>query len=487
MRTALSIRDTPDCTSPTLPELDVVAGGGALGRAGGAPAVWALAVIWCAEDPERVGELLIVSPSGERVFGRGGDAFAGEQPKLLLARDRPGGLERAAPLALARLSRAQVAIRPEAEGAELAVRNVGRLPMLCNGVPAAEARLGRGDVLQLGRQIAFVCVRRPAWIPPMPAEPDYPWPSFGEPDRHGIVGESPAAWEIRRQVAFIAARPGHVLVTGASGSGKELVARALHATSGRGGRPLVSRNAATFPETLIDAELFGNARNYPNAGMRERPGLVGQAAGSTLFLDEIGALPEVLQTRLLRVLDSGEYQQLGDAGLRRADFRLVAATNQPDGLRLDLAARFAFRIDLPDLNARPEDVPLLARHLLREAGQEGRGPSPELARRLVQHAYTGNVRELRSILWRCIQHARGPELEWVGAPPPPAPGPGGPAPASPPSRPVDPRTLAPAEIQACIDRERGVLERVWPKLGLRSRFALHRLIRKHRLVVERDR
>ena len=113
---------------------------------------------------------------------------------------------------------------------------------------------------------------------------------------------------------------------------------------------MISRNAASFPETLIDAELFGNARNYPNPGMPERPGL----------------------------LDSGEYQRLGESRPRKADFRLVAATNRPDSyLKEDVLARLRIRVEVPDLNARREDIPLVARHLLRRIARN----DPELARR----------------------------------------------------------------------------------------------------------
>src|SRR5262249_46286359 len=151
---------------------------------------------------------------------------------------------------------------------------------------------------------------------------------FGRADADGFVGESPAAWDLRDRLAFIGPQAGHVLLVGESGVGKELAARALHARSRRSRRPLVSRNAATLPEALIDAELFGHARDYPNAGMPERAGLVGEADGGTLFLDEIGELPEARQAHLLRLLDGGEYQRLGDPRVRRADVRFIAATNR---------------------------------------------------------------------------------------------------------------------------------------------------------------
>src|SRR5262249_52388775 len=154
------------------------------------------------------------------------------------------------------------------------------------------------------------------------------------------------AWELRREIALLGSSEEHVLILGESGSGKELVARALHASSRRSTKPLIARNAATFPAGLVDAELFGTAANYPNTGSPERPGLFGQARGSTLFLDEIGELPQDLQAHLLRVLDgAGEYQRLGESRSRTADVRLIGATNRSiDALKIDFAARFKLRL-----------------------------------------------------------------------------------------------------------------------------------------------
>src|SRR6185436_8690780 len=138
------------------------------------------------------------------------------------------------------------------------------------------------------------CVRRRAWVHSLGSRaPSMP---FGTADPHGMVGESPVAWEFRRQIAFVAPRPDHVLIVGESGTGKELAARAVHALSPRNASAFVARNAATFPEGLVDAELFGHAKNYPNAGMPERPGLIAGAASATLFLDEIAELSPTLQT-----------------------------------------------------------------------------------------------------------------------------------------------------------------------------------------------
>src|SRR5262249_4513267 len=151
---------------------------------------------------------------------------------------------------------------------------------------------------------------------------------FGAPDPHGILGESPAAWALREHLSLAAHSGQHILLLGQSGTGKELAARAIHALSPRRDKPFIARNAATFPEGLVDAELFGTAKGYPNAGSPERPGLIAEADGGTLFLDEIGELPAHLSSHLLRVLDrGGEYQRLGESRVRRSDLRVVAATN----------------------------------------------------------------------------------------------------------------------------------------------------------------
>jgi two-component system nitrogen regulation response regulator GlnG/two-component system response regulator HydG len=340
-----------------------------------------------------------------------------------------------------------------------------------------------------------------------------------------MVGESAAAWKLRRSVEVIARRTGHVLVLGASGTGKELVAAAVHARSARSERSLVARNAATIPEGILDAELFGNAKNFPNPGMAERPGLIGQAHGSTLFLDEFAELPRALQAHLLRVLDEGEYHRLGDALPRRSDFRLIAATNRPESsLKHDVLARLPFRIDMPDLNARRDDIPLLVRHQMRCLAQKDAeiaraffgGKHPEeplfpcaLIRALLSHTYTTNVRELNNLLWIAIvKHMDGsaPLHEARSFVFPVRSGtdphPDGADRSEPSSNRVDTRpvsswpapapsderiasTLTAAQLQACLDRNNGVIASAARELGLSSRFALHRLIRKHGLEIRK--
>jgi DNA-binding NtrC family response regulator len=315
---------------------------------------------------------------------------------------------------------------------------------------------------------------------------------FGEPDAYGIVGESPAAWRLREELAFVAKSTTHALLAGASGTGKELAARAIHAMSSRASRPFVARNAATLPAGLVDAELFGNARNYPNAGMSERPGIIGQADGGTLFLDEIGELPLELQSHLLRVLDAGgEYQRLGDAMPRRSDFRLVAATNRdPSLLKHDLLARLVSRVELSPLSARREDIPLLARHLALDAAKR----SPEVAATFIDHDAQGrsyarfapglieyalhqelatNTRQLEGAIWKAMREARGREIdapsEWQRTSTPPSGATRATRPSSEPSA---------ERIRAALQTSGGRVVRAARALGL-SRFALHRLMKKN--------
>lgn len=395
-------------------------------------AATALVVIWSHEEPHRLGEVFLVPDEDSarvRLLGRGEPRSLDRYERLQMFRQRPGLLEPTGPLQASTISREQLTLQ-SLPGGGLRVINVGRCPLLHNGVEVQQALVNPGDLLEFQEELLLLCVRRPGH---MPSASDLRLHRFGEADEHGIVGESPVIWDLRTQLNFIGRRNAHVLILGSSGTGKELVARAVHAVSSRGHKPLVSRNAATFPETLIDAELFGNAKNYPNPGMAERPGLIGEADGSTLFLDEFGELPTELQAHLLRVLDQGDYQRLGDSAVRRADFRLVAATNRPERhLKHDILARLKLRLALPDLNARREDIPLLARHLLRRIASDDRAiaqrffggnPASEPAMTaalmtfLVQHPYTTHIRELEAILWRAIATSRENFLDLPDEPP----------------------------------------------------------------------
>ena len=403
----------------TLPSIDESESS----RSGRGTPASGLVLLWSRDEPERVGEILFLPPGqpGPWIFGRG--AAGGGAQTLSLVRDRPGARTAGAPLACPRISRRQLRLSALSGGGVL-VENIGRCSLWHLGREVERAELNEGETFSLHNELLFLCVRRP----PMAGAPDeesgFAHHPFGEPDTLGLVGESPLLWNMRRQIATVARQPYHVLVLGPSGSGKELIAQAIHACSPRSRRAMVARNAATIPEGLADAELFGNIRNYPNPGMPDRPGIVGQAHGSTLFLDEFAELPHTLQAHLLRLMDHGEYQRLGEATPRTADLRIVAATNRSAShLKHDVLARLKLTIVALGLDERKEDIPLLLVHLLRKHaaadpvirarffpdGDTRAHPriSPLLVEALVHHRYTGHVRELDAMLVRATLEARG--------------------------------------------------------------------------------
>ena len=491
------------------------------GAATRVPQVLGLVLLWSREEPQRVGEVALFAPSPDgraHVLGR-----AGGRRDLVRAewqRQRPDHSVPTGALTSPRISRDQVLIQPLLDG-RLALTNVGRLELRLRGEPIAAGVARTGDLVELADEALMLVVRRPLVMPigELPADN---FPGFGEPDSDGLVGESPRMWALRDQLAFVGGRGAHVLIRGASGTGKELAAQAIHRRSPRRARPLVARNAATIPDSLLDAELFGTCKNFPQSGMPERPGLVGEADGSTLFLDEFAEMPAAMQAHLLRLMDHGEYQRLGDPRSRRADLRLVAATNRPESaLKHDILARMQIRVELPGLDERREDIPLLARALLRRIaasdpaiarrwfpGGDPRGlPAigPRLIAALVTHPYTTHVRELEALLWQSMARSRGSILDtWDGLPPrwqvaAPAPTPV-PVPtatltqdlatAEPPANTphaaapgVDPLSIPAAVVQACLDRHEGRQEPVWRELGLASRHVLTRLVRRHGLKV----
>ena len=240
----------------------------------------------------------------------------------------------------------------------------------------------------------------------------------GDDDRHlPLIGRSAAMQDVYRVVARVVATDLTVLISGESGTGKELVARALHDLGPRARAPFVAINMAAIPRELIEAELFGHERGAFTGAAQRTAGRFEQAAGGTLFLDEIGDMPLDAQTRLLRVLQQGEFTTVGGARPIRADVRIVAATNR------DLAAQVAagaFREDLfyrlnvvplalPALRERRADVPLLARHFLDGAAAQGlprRRLASDAVALLAAHDWPGNVRELENLMRRLAVLAR---------------------------------------------------------------------------------
>jgi len=230
----------------------------------------------------------------------------------------------------------------------------------------------------------------------------------------GLVGRSPAIERVGAKVERLAPSSAPVHVVGETGTGKELVARALHARSRRARAAFVPVNAASLGEELLEATLFGHARGAFTGAVADRQGLVAAADGGTLFLDEVADLSPRAQAKLLRFLQDGEYCRLGEVRPRRADVRVVSATNVSLSERV-AAARFrrdldfrlrVFELALPPLRERAGDVRLLARHLAtRLAGEEAR-PLPRLdetlLRRLETYDWPGNVRELETVMRRIV-------------------------------------------------------------------------------------
>jgi DNA-binding NtrC family response regulator len=235
----------------------------------------------------------------------------------------------------------------------------------------------------------------------------------------GLIGRCPAMERLKKDLVLLGRSDERVHVFGETGTGKELVAKALHAESPRARRPLVPVNVAGLSDDLLISELFGHARGAFTGAATDHEGYVATAEGGTLFIDELGDLSGVAQVRLLRFLEEGEYQRLGETAVRRADVRVVSATHvdiprrvREGRFREDLWFRFKVEgLHVPPLRERGDDVLLLARHFLHQHAA-GRGEPPATLSReaeaaLLAHAWPGNVRELRNEMHRVAVRASG--------------------------------------------------------------------------------
>ena len=242
-------------------------------------------------------------------------------------------------------------------------------------------------------------------------------------ERHGdIVGRSPAVRSLIDQVGRVAGTGARVLITGENGTGKELVARALHSQSTRAKGPFVEVNCAAIPSELIESELFGHMRGSFTGAVQDRAGKFEQADGGTLFLDEIGDMSLAAQAKVLRVLQEGEVTRIGGQKTRKVEVRVLAATNK----RLeDEIAVGRFREDLyyrlnvvpivvPPLRERREDIPMLVQHFVQRLASEGvviaKVFDPAALERLAAHDWPGNIRELRNTVERLLILAAGPRV-----------------------------------------------------------------------------
>ncbi|MGB8885529.1 MAG: sigma-54 dependent transcriptional regulator [Candidatus Korobacteraceae bacterium] len=243
-----------------------------------------------------------------------------------------------------------------------------------------------------------------------------------------MIGEAACMTAVYRMARLVAPRTTPVLITGATGTGKEVVASAIHRLSPRTGKPFVVINCAAIPEALLESELFGYVRGAFTGAVQSRVGRIHSAHGGTLFLDEVGELPLGIQAKLLRFLDQGEVQRLGSSDIFRVDVRVIAATNadlaglaQKKQFREDLFYRLSvFPIELPALAQRRGDVEALARHFLRkfQCPGEDQRLSQESVRRLEKYSWPGNVRELQHVIERACILAEGGAIlpEHLGLP-----------------------------------------------------------------------
>ncbi len=254
-------------------------------------------------------------------------------------------------------------------------------------------------------------------------ENDYLQEEFREASNyHQIVGDSRAVREVLYKVELVAPTDAPVLITGESGTGKELIARAIHTASQRGDRPLIRVNCAAVPKDLFESEFFGHARGAFTGAVAERVGRFELADGGTLFLDEVGEIPLELQSKLLRVLQEGEFERVGEGRTRRVDLRIVAATNrrleqeaEAGRFRADLFYRLnVFPIESVPLRQRPEDIPLLAAHFLSKAarrfGRQGLRLSRADVAAMQDYGWPGNVRELENLIERAVIVSTGERL-----------------------------------------------------------------------------
>jgi len=246
--------------------------------------------------------------------------------------------------------------------------------------------------------------------------------TFPEPF-HGLIGQSGPMTALYDVIARVAPHFSTALVTGETGTGKELVARALYRLSPRHGRPFVTVNCSAIVETLFESELFGHVRGAFTGATEHRIGLYERASGGIIFLDEVGELPPTVQAKLLRVLETGEITRVGTSDIRRVDVRVIAATNRSldaevraGRFRADLFYRLnVVELTVPPLRERAEDVAVLARHFAAEfARQFGRGRlqiAPQAEARLREWMWPGNVRELKNTIGRAAMLGQRDQIE----------------------------------------------------------------------------
>ena len=382
-------------------------------------------------QPDRIGECCPIDPyaSAPYIFGRENDL---SPDRAHFSQIKPGQTIDGGPLTGMNLSQDQ--LRVTAEDHALRIENSGGTPLSCNltDVPKGTVFMARpGDVLHLHHNCVLVVGLAPLSLPEspyslMPVQP------FGEPDLEGITGESWRIWELRERIFYAAHARRHVFILGPTGTGKELVARAIHRRSHRHRSPFIVANGAAFGSELTAYVLFGNCKDAPNVGSFDSPGFFGQAGVGVFFLDEIGEMAPRLQAALLRALEGG-YNRIGESFERRTECLVICATNRGiTGVKDDVLMRLGVNVDTPSLAERREDLALIVRALLLKRARADKDFAKTYLRRdsrgwehvpvhssliigLLRSPLPGNVRELDNILTESIIASKGDlPLRWPG-------------------------------------------------------------------------
>jgi formate hydrogenlyase transcriptional activator len=301
--------------------------------------------------------------------------------------------------------------------------------------PDADRVRLNAEIPIMGSLVDLVVMKRPEAAPPYELYVDldqYLVPQRDDrenPDEFaGIIGSSTALREVLDHIRIAAPTDATVLIEGETGTGKELIAHAIHTHSKRRGRPFVKLNCAAIPLGLLESELFGHEKGAFTGAVAQKLGRFEAADGGTLFLDEIGDIPLELQAKLLRVLQEQEFERLGSTYTRRVNVRVVAATNQDlAGLvaeklfRMDLYYRFnVFPVALPPLRHRTDDIPMLVAHFVRRYAasmdKQIEKISSDAMEALVRHPWPGNIRELQNFIERAVILTKGNVLQLAALP-----------------------------------------------------------------------
>jgi transcriptional regulator with PAS, ATPase and Fis domain len=314
----------------------------------------------------------------------------------------------------------------------------------------------------------------------------------GSDSLDALVGQSEPMHRARDLIVRAAGAPGTVLITGETGTGKEVAARALHASSPRAAKAFVALNCAALTDTLLENELFGHARGAFTGAAAARAGLIEHANGGTLFLDEIGTMASGVQAKFLRALEAGEVRRIGENDPRQVDVRFIAATNSDlqaavgsGAFRRDLFYRLnVHRIHLPPLRERGDDVALLLDHFVARYGAPAgvNGISDDAREILLAYGYPGNVRQLEHVVQRAVAVARGASIEVADLPEElVAPGPPDPYASAADGSVAAARERAEHEmIVATLARNKGEVAATARELQI-SRTTLWRLMKKHQI------